>query len=261
MSVDSKLTITKLITEVFSLAATKTVCEVNHCWFDVESKSAVLFDPDADKVYAPELRLVGNSEEAIVEYLKTMGLPAPSHYITKDTPEDDKDFIEASKYVDVKSESTLPEGGVNIDKLEYTRSGNTVIPKIKTPKFAKLFNGDKGSLKELTNRITGLRVTPTKDTTKTAKVVKKTATPAKKVATPEPVEELTVTNEEPTTCPVDEPAIEVPQPAKRSGGRRRVTKLVEVTDDPEPEPVEEQPKKSVGRRTPIRRLTRPSAQN
>ena len=244
----TKTALIKYTTQIFKVASNVAACEFNNCWIKVEDGSTVLFDPSFDHVYAPEYRLCGLSEESIAEYLRNMGLPAPSKYITSETPKDDKKLKEILKNV-IEDPQELPDD-VNIHFVELVKEGAPVLPSTDTIKFAKLYNADPEALGILMDK---LRVT-SKASTKSVKSESTTSDQAPRSTrrrtrkTPESTESTTEVSE-PTPEPVDnsEPSDPVEEPVDNS----------EPPSEPTPETVEE-PKSTTRPRVRRSKLDRTS---
>ena len=239
----TKTALIKYTTQIFKVASNVAACEFNNCWIKVEDGSTVLFDPSFDHVYAPEYRLCGLSEESIAEYLRNMGLPAPSKYITSETPKDDKKLKEILKNV-IEDPQELPDD-VNIHFVELVKEGAPVLPSTDTIKFAKLYNADPEALGILMDK---LRVS-SKASTKSVKSESTTSDQAPRSTrrrtrkTPESTESTTEVSES-TTEPVDNPESTTTSDQAPRSTRRRTRKTPESTEsttevsEPTPEPVD-----------------------
>lgn len=197
------------------------MAKVNNCWIKVEDGTTILFDPSFDHVYAPEYRLCGVSEEAVNDHVRALGLPAPSKFLTSETPKDDKKLIEVLKSID--NLPNLPDGE-NVDKFELSKSANEVLPTIDTVKFSKLYNGDKDGLKEVFGRL-GITKNTTFDSVPHRPKVESEEPPKtrrRRVVESVKTEESTVKSEEPVkskgstakSVKAEEPVVKVDEPAK-----------------------------------------------
>ena len=153
----TKLNLPKFVGGIYTFAIRSTQCHLDNSYIDVNSKDdkgnvsdTVRFNVSDGRVYSPEFRLVGDTREDIEAYLKEFCLPAPSVYIDKDTPEDDKYLVEALKnaYEEVREISDDEEVG-SLTVLNIGQSTKPLNSKIKTPTFSKLYNSDKEVFKDV----------------------------------------------------------------------------------------------------------------
>lgn len=160
----TRLKLPRLVEDVFALGQKHAQCTLDNTYFDVETKKAISFSLESDLVFSPEYRLAGSIEDVIEDYLSSYHLPAPSFYLDKDTPEDDKTLIEALKGAVGELVEFDPESHGEELKLKFVKTTKSGV-KLRAPRFNKLYTMDKECLKNLNVKL-GLIKSPTKPVTR-----------------------------------------------------------------------------------------------
>lgn len=188
-------------------------------------KSVVPFVRGIGLVYSPEYRLAGSSEELIVKKLHSLHLPAPSFYLTDETPEDDSVVVEELTYSPPVVEVLDDQSSIGDGEFVIQSVGGSTGKKIKYTKISTLYNNDIELLESLKKSIGLTKKTPAPRRQTAEPVAKltgsKSETPSmvrstRLQSTPEPVEE-----------PVEEKVTE------------KVTEEVTVDQEPVNEPIDE----------------------